>query len=181
MIRAAIGAILLAAAALACGSGSSPTPTPSASSAPSPSATPTASATVRTTPAATPTPSPAVTPAGSLCTTGQLEAVFLGIYGFAGTVDAKFELRNSSDRICYLAGYVSLSALDTQGDIEVSSSFEAVPSPPIVILPPGSDPIPSADSEISHWASGHGFVDVLWVHCEINDPRPAQWLMTPPG
>jgi hypothetical protein len=182
-MRVTIGVILPVVFTLACGDGSSAPSTPSASLTPSLSATPTGSATASITPApASPTPSPVVTPAGDPCTTDQLEGVFLGWYGLAGTTDDKFELRNSSDRICYLTGYVSVRALDAQGsDIQISSTTPAEPPAPIVVLPPDTEPIPSVDNPSTRWASGHGFVNLLWGHCELSDPTPARWLIIPPG
>src|SRR6202043_4246688 len=102
--------------------------------------TPVVTATASSTPTATAT---ATATASVACMPGQFEIDILNTQGAAGTIDATFEVRNTSTSDCTENGYARLQMLSSSGGLLKTSwtNDNSMASPGPVSLPPGTEPL----------------------------------------
>lgn len=181
MWRAAVAV----SAVLAGCSSSTTTPTPS----PSPLTSPSAS----TSPAPSPTSPLAIAslpPGPPHCHTVDLEVVIAGAGGAAGHIGLDFEVRNRSAHECRVFGYFGLSLLNSEGKVAIAAQrsthiFTASTGPPaVVLLPPGSAPLPSSSATGGPPAAVAGHAHFAAAYSDVCDNAPNgtgnAWQLYPP-
>jgi hypothetical protein len=99
------------------------------------------------------------------CRTDQLEIAFLGQGAAAGNVSGTFELRNKSDRTCWVYGYVGFQPLDQNRkplpetlSRSLDSMFGRSDPPRQILLPTLTAPLSGAgDPNVPPRVIGHAF------------------------